>query len=69
MEKTHIEEVDRRVDSATVLRPLTEALGATEVALNYYELAPGNSFAYGYHAHSAVYIIRRQRSCDHVTTP
>jgi len=30
MEKTHIEEVDRRVDSATVLRPLTEALGAPQ---------------------------------------
>ena len=30
MEKTHIEEVDRRVDSATVLGPLTEALGAPQ---------------------------------------
>lgn len=52
MEKTHIEAVDQRVDSATVLRPLTEELGATDVALNYYELAPGDSFAYGYHAHA-----------------
>ncbi len=36
---------------ADVVRPLTDALGAAELALNYYELAPGESFAYGFHAH------------------
>jgi uncharacterized cupin superfamily protein len=53
MEKVRIEDVEERVDSATVKRPLTRALDATDLALNYYELAPGDSFAYGYHMHEA----------------
>jgi uncharacterized cupin superfamily protein len=51
MDTIRIDEVDSVIDSATVKRPLTDAVGATNVALNYYELAPGESFAYGYHAH------------------
>lgn len=51
MEKIRIDDIDPRVDSATVLRPVTDAIGAANVALNYYELAPGDSFAYGYHTH------------------
>lgn len=53
MEWVRIDDVDRRIDTATVSRPLTSALGAENVALNYYELAPGDSFAYGYHNHEA----------------
>ena len=53
MERVRIDDVDRRIDTATVSRPLTSALGAENVALNYYELAPGDSFAYGYHKHEA----------------
>jgi uncharacterized cupin superfamily protein len=52
MDKIHIDDVDQRIDSSTVLRPLTDAINATDVALNYYELAPGDSLAYGYHAHA-----------------
>ncbi|WP_425499824.1 cupin domain-containing protein [Natrinema caseinilyticum] len=48
-----ITDIDRRIDSATVCRPLTGALNASNVAINYYELVPGDSFAYGYHAHDA----------------
>lgn len=51
MNRIRVADVDHRVNSATVQRPLTEALGATDHALNYYELAPGDSFAYGYHRH------------------
>jgi len=51
MDHVCIEEIDERIDSATVLRPLTDAIGAENVAINYYELAPGDSFAYGYHRH------------------
>lgn len=51
MDEIRIDEIDQRLDSATVQRPLTDALNATNVALNYYELAPGDSFAYGYHVH------------------
>lgn len=51
MDKIRIDDVEPSVDSATLRRSLTDALNATELALNYYELAPGDSFAYGYHAH------------------
>ena len=51
MEKIRIENVDARPGPAAVSRPLTDALAASEVAINYYELAPGDSFAYGYHRH------------------
>lgn len=36
---------------ADAVHPLTDALGTTDVALNHYELAPGDAMAYGYHAH------------------
>lgn len=36
---------------ATVKRRLAPALNAEQIALNYYELAPGDSFAFGYHKH------------------
>ncbi|WP_137284260.1 cupin domain-containing protein [Halorussus salinisoli] len=52
MEKVRIENVESRTGPADVKRPLTRALGATDLSLNYYELAPGDSFAFGYHAHS-----------------
>jgi uncharacterized cupin superfamily protein len=52
MEKVQIEAVESRTGPAAVKRPLTRALDATDLALNYYELAPGDSFAFGYHAHS-----------------
>jgi uncharacterized cupin superfamily protein len=51
MERVRIDDVQTAVDPSTVMKPLTEALGATDVAVNYYELAPGDTFAYGYHAH------------------
>jgi uncharacterized cupin superfamily protein len=51
METVTIDEVPRSVQPATVMRPLTEALGSTDLALNYYELEPGDSFAYAYHEH------------------
>ena len=51
VEHVRIEDVESWMGPADVKRPLTDALGATELALNYYELAPGESFAFGYHAH------------------
>lgn len=51
MDNIRIADVDPEIDSATVKRPLTEAINATDVAINYYELAPGDSFAFGYHMH------------------
>jgi uncharacterized cupin superfamily protein len=53
MEKVRIEDIESRAGGpADVKRPLTAALDATDLAVNYYELAPGDSFAFGYHAHS-----------------
>jgi uncharacterized cupin superfamily protein len=51
MEKVRIDEVDSRLGPADVKRPVSRALGAENVAVNYYELAPGESFAFGYHSH------------------
>jgi uncharacterized cupin superfamily protein len=53
MQRVTIEDIDAVVDSSTIKRPLTEALEASNLAINYYELAPGDSFAYGYHAHDS----------------
>jgi len=38
-------------DHCLGVRPLTEALGATDVALNHFELGPDESPALGVHAH------------------
>ncbi|WP_266079075.1 cupin domain-containing protein [Haladaptatus caseinilyticus] len=51
MEKVTIENVDGRMSAAAVRRGLSDPLGATDMAINYYELASGDSFAFGYHAH------------------
>lgn len=51
MEKIHIDDVDNSIQPAAVMRPLTEQLGTTDLAINYYELEPGDSFAFAYHNH------------------
>lgn len=51
MRKLSLSDLDSRMGPAAVVRPLTDALGATDVALNYYELDPGDSLSYGFHAH------------------
>jgi len=51
MDRIAIDNLDRRMGPAADKRALSAALGTTDVALNYYELAPGDSFAFGYHRH------------------
>jgi uncharacterized cupin superfamily protein len=51
MQKVNIEDVDSWMSPASVKRSLTRALGTEDVAVNYYELEPGESFAFGYHRH------------------
>lgn len=51
MEKVRIEEVENSVQPAAVMRQLTDLLGLTDMAINYYELEPGDSFAFAYHNH------------------
>ena len=51
MERVRLDDVDDFLGPAAVKRSLSRALGTTDVAVNYYELAPGDSFAFGYHRH------------------
>jgi uncharacterized cupin superfamily protein len=52
MKKVAVDDVDSWQGPASVKRPLGRALGLADAALNYYELAPGESFAFGYHRHA-----------------
>jgi uncharacterized cupin superfamily protein len=47
-----IGDVRNDVQPAAVMRKLTEPLGLTDLAVNHYELEPGDSFAFAYHDHS-----------------
>ncbi|MFC4359689.1 cupin domain-containing protein [Halobium salinum] len=53
MKRISVDDVETpaSVSPASVLRPLSAALGAEGVAVNYFELAPGESFGYDYHRH------------------
>ena len=53
MKRIAIDDVDHppTISPASVLRPLGWALGTTDVGLNYYELAPGETFGFDYHRH------------------
>lgn len=51
MQTVDIDEVSDWMGPATAKRSVSGALGAEDVALNYYELEPGESFAFGYHRH------------------
>lgn len=51
MERVRVDDLEDVANPpAAVKRSLTEALGTTDVAVNYYELDPGDRFAYAYHA-------------------
>ncbi|MFB6152276.1 MAG: cupin domain-containing protein [Haloarculaceae archaeon] len=51
MERISVDDPERWMGPAADKRALSRALGTTDLALNYYELAPGDSFAFGYHRH------------------
>ncbi|QAU11546.1 cupin domain-containing protein [Halorubrum sp. BOL3-1] len=51
MKRVSVDDVENSVQPAATMRPLTDALGLTDVAVNYYELEPGDSFAFAYHSH------------------
>lgn len=52
MERVAVDDVDSWMGPADVKRPVGRSLGLADAALNYYELAPGESFAFGYHRHA-----------------
>lgn len=51
MHKVNVDELENRVQPAAVMRSLTGPLGLSDLAINYYELEPGDSFAFAYHNH------------------
>lgn len=51
MKRVSLADQDSRMGPAAVSHPLTDRLALSDVAINYYELGPGDSFAYGYHTH------------------
>ncbi|WP_435155709.1 cupin domain-containing protein [Haladaptatus sp. DFWS20] len=51
MEKVSIDDVDEFMSAASVTRPVGKALGTSDMAINYYELAPGDNFSPGLHTH------------------
>ena len=61
MKRVRVDDVENSLQPAAVMRPLTDALGLTDMAVNYYELEPGDSFAFAYHSHEvqeeAFYVI------------
>lgn len=46
MEKICIDEIDNSVQPPAVMRHLTGPLGVTDLAINYDDLEPGDSFAF-----------------------
>lgn len=51
MQRVAIDDVESRIQPAAVMRRLTDELELTDLAINYYELEPGDSFAYAEHSH------------------
>jgi uncharacterized cupin superfamily protein len=51
MEKVAIDELDNWMGPADVKRPVGQALGTEHMGVRFYELEPGESTAFGYHAH------------------
>ena len=51
MEHVDVDDVEPSVSAATLRRPVADALECGNMRLNYYELTPGDSFAFGYHKH------------------
>jgi mannose-6-phosphate isomerase-like protein (cupin superfamily) len=51
MERVAVDDVENDIQPAAVRRRLTDSLGLTDFAMNYYELEPGDSFAFAYHNH------------------
>ena len=51
MRKVRTADVEQVASAASDRRPIADAIGAENMGLNYYELQPGDSFAFGYHSH------------------
>ncbi|MFB6171596.1 MAG: cupin domain-containing protein [Haloarculaceae archaeon] len=52
MEKVTVEDVTNEPRVAAVTKHLTDPLGLSDAAINYFELEPGDSFSGGLHTHT-----------------
>jgi uncharacterized cupin superfamily protein len=52
MERIRVDDIDSWMSPADSKRSISKAVGAEHVALNHYELSPGDSFGFGYHRHA-----------------
>lgn len=62
METVRIADIDGWIGPADVKKPISRAVRAERIALNYYELDPGDSLGFGYHRHEAqeeLFYVRR----------
>jgi len=68
MHHVRVADVENSIQPAAEMRKLTDALGLTDFAINYYELEPGDSFAFAYHSHEvqeeAFYVISGTATFD-----
>ncbi|MFC4550584.1 MULTISPECIES: cupin domain-containing protein [Halorussus] len=51
MRTVSVTDAESFVSAADAFRPLSDALGTTDVAVNYYELDPGDGLGFCYHRH------------------
>lgn len=51
MERASVDDLENTPRAATVTKVLTGPLGLSDMAMNYYELEPGDSFSGGLHTH------------------
>lgn len=52
MQQLSVDDIENEPREAAVLKHLTEPLGLDALALNYFELAPGDSFSGSLHTHT-----------------
>jgi len=51
MEKVDPDDLENRARAGTITKHLSDPLALSDMALNYYELAPGDGFSDGLHTH------------------
>lgn len=52
MQKVSIDNVEHYLTNATVMKPVSRAVNATDVAINYFEVEPGDAFSTTFHTHT-----------------
>lgn len=51
MEKAAIADIDEFLTNATVMKPISRAINTSDVAINYFEVDPGDAFSATLHTH------------------